>query len=268
MPTFAHDGLNFYYRESGSGVPFVFQHGLGADIEQPFEAFPPPRGCRLIAFDCRYHGRTEPRGPVERVSVSTFAEDLGALLDHLQIDSAVLGGISMGAAVALRFACSRPDRLLGLVQVRPAWLVGPNHRNAAVFSSIAELLRTRGTILGRQEFAASALYQSIAEESADAADSLAGQFEKPFAVERAARLERIPKESVVDSLRDLSKIGVPTLVLANQMDPIHPYDFGKEVARSIPGAILEPITPKSISTEMHFRELRSHLTTFLRKHFL
>lgn len=62
MPTFLHDEIHFHYRDTGSGVPFVFQHGLGADVSQTFDLFTPPPGFRLLSFDCRAHGETRPVG--------------------------------------------------------------------------------------------------------------------------------------------------------------------------------------------------------------
>ncbi len=88
MPIFHHDGLKFHYRETGSGLPFVFQHGLGGDVSQPFGLFRPPSGFRLIAFDCRAHGQTVPLGDESKISMAAFADDLAALLDHLSIRSA------------------------------------------------------------------------------------------------------------------------------------------------------------------------------------
>src|SRR6266481_2761802 len=92
MPFFRHDGLDFHYREAGAGVPFVFQHGLGGDVNQPFGLFQPPSGFRLLAFDCRAHGQTVPLGDDRKISIAAFADDLAALLDHLSIPSAVVGG--------------------------------------------------------------------------------------------------------------------------------------------------------------------------------
>ena len=59
--------------------PFVFQHGLGGDVSQPAGVFPPPRGFRLISLDCRGHGGTRPLGPADKLSVSSFADDVVAL---------------------------------------------------------------------------------------------------------------------------------------------------------------------------------------------
>lgn len=64
MAEFIHDGIHFHYRDEGEGIPFLFQHGLGADLTQPFSIFRPPAGIRLIAFDARAHGKTTPIGPM------------------------------------------------------------------------------------------------------------------------------------------------------------------------------------------------------------
>jgi pimeloyl-ACP methyl ester carboxylesterase len=268
MPHFTHDGLTFHYRESGAGVPFVFQHGLGADVEQSFGLFEPPRGCRLIAFDCRAHGQTDPIGPNENVALASFASDLASLLDYMQIDAAVIGGTSMGAALALKFALRASHRVLGLVQSRPAWLAGPNRDNAARFAHVAQLLREFGVERGKHEFLASDFYHRIAEESPAAATSLLSQFDSPRAAERVVRLERIPLDAAIESLDELKTISVPTLVLAHRHDPIHPHEYGRALADVIPRAEFHEITAKSISAETHAAEVQQYLSEFLQKNFL
>src|SRR5436309_8189236 len=99
MPFFSRDGIDLHYRDEGSSLPFFFQHGLGADVSQPSSLFKPPAGIRLLAFDCRGHGETRPLGDPEKISLDSFANDLLALMDHLKIERALVGGISMGAAL-------------------------------------------------------------------------------------------------------------------------------------------------------------------------
>src|SRR3954452_4933919 len=113
MPTFCHEGLNFHYRDDGRGLPVVFQHGLGGDLTVPLGLFSPPEGVRLVSFDARYHGETRPLGDPSKLTFHTLADDLLALLDHLAIDRAVIGGISMGAGLALNFAIRYPERTSG-----------------------------------------------------------------------------------------------------------------------------------------------------------
>jgi hypothetical protein len=58
---------------------------------------------------------------------------------------------------------------------------------------------------------------------------------------------------------------VPTLVLANHHDPIHPWEFGQELAREIPGALLREITAKSLNLEQHTRDVQAALDTFFER---
>jgi sugar phosphate isomerase/epimerase/pimeloyl-ACP methyl ester carboxylesterase len=264
---FKRDGIEFHYETVGFGVPFFFQHGLGADVTQPFGLFQPPGGIRLLGFDCRAHGQTRPVGPPEKISLAAFADDLLALMDHLRIAQAVVGGISMGAALALNFAMRYPHRLLGLVLHRPAWLDGPRRDNVAVFTAIASLLRQYGAEKGLLLFKQSEIYQrAVAVAPANAA-SLAAQFLHPRAEETVVRLERIPLDSPGSDRRSWRAVAVPTLVLANDHDAIHPLEFGVTLAREIPGADFRELTPKSVSADLHRQETQRFLEEFLLRHF-
>jgi pimeloyl-ACP methyl ester carboxylesterase len=265
--TFAHDGIGFHYGSIGSGPPFFFQHGLGADVAQPFGLFHPPPGIRLVAFDCRAHGRTRPVGPEEKISLASFADDLLALMNYLKIEKAVVGGISMGAAIALNFALRHPQRVLGLVLHRPAWLDGPRPDNVAVFATIAGLLQKYGAEKGLALFKESEIYQrALVHSPADAA-SLAGQFLHPRAEETAARLARIPLDAPCSDRRQWRAISVPTLVMANSRDAIHPLEFGLTLAKEIPGAEFQEVTAKAVNAELHQSETQRFLEDFLRRHF-
>jgi sugar phosphate isomerase/epimerase/pimeloyl-ACP methyl ester carboxylesterase len=264
---FRHDGIDFHYQSEGFGVPFFFEHGLGADATQPFGLFRPPGGIRLISLDCRAHGRTRPVGPPEKISLAAFADDLLALMEHLRIDKAVVGGISMGAAVALNFALRHPKRLLGLVLQRPAWLDGPRRDNVAVFTAIAALLRQHGAEKGLALFKQSEIYQQALAESHATASSLASQFVHPRAEETVVRLEKIPLDAPPSDRRQWRAIAVPVLVLANGRDAIHPLEYGVTLAREIPGAQFKELTPKSVSLHLHQEETQRFLEDFLLAHF-
>ena len=137
---FSHDGIRFRYQASESGLPVVFGHGLGGDLEASQELLGDPEGYRFIVWDCRGHGGTEPLGPVEKLTFSSMVDDLAGLLDHLEVQEAVIGGISMGAGVAAQYALRHSGRVRALVLVRPAWLDSaiarepgpvPSHRRPA-----------------------------------------------------------------------------------------------------------------------------------------
>src|SRR5579859_4988599 len=194
MPYAKHDLLQFHYLDRGAGVPVCFQHGLGGDTEKIFALIDLPLGFRLLGMDCRAHGKTRPLGPPEKLRFDTFADDLVALMDQLNIPRAVLGGTSMGAGVALNCALRYPERVLALVLLRPAWLDGPNKANASRFELIAKLIREHGSV-GSEIFSKTDAYTEVARESSDSAESLLGLFSDPHAVETVVRLERLPNDA-------------------------------------------------------------------------
>lgn len=266
MTSFSRDGITFHYRDSGGvGTPFFFQHGLGADVTQPFSLFLPPRNIRLLAFDARGHGATQPLGDAHDLSFNAFAEDLGTLMDHLKIRRAIVGGVSMGAGIALNFVTRFADRVMALVLSRPAWLERPHPWNVRMFSLISRLLREHGPARGQELFRQSVEYRDTLEHWPDVATSLAEQFQSPRAEETACKLESIITDSPCADRSLWRAIRVPTLVLANRHDPIHPWEFGEELAREIPGARLTEITAKSINLDQHTRDVQAALDAFLER---
>ena len=267
MPFFSHDGLDFHYLERGTGIPLVFQHGLGGDVWQPIGIFEPPPGYRLLAMDCRAHGNTRPLGDLEKIRLSNFADDLLAFLNHLGVSSVIVGGISMGAAVSLNFTLRYPERVRGLILSRPAWLDGPMTQNAEIYARIAQLIRQEGSKRGLEQFRQSQEYLTMVRQSPDSANSLVGQFDNPRAEETVAKLEQIPRDAPNWDRREWASIRVPTLVLAGRQDPIHPFEYGEILAHAIPGAEFRELTPKSVSKELHVKNVQDFMKDFLQKHF-
>ena len=263
MPQFFHDGIQFHFQETGSGLPFYFQHGLGADVSQPFSLCRPPPGIRLIAFDARAHGQTQPMGDAAKLCFQTFGEDLLALMNHLRIERALVGGISMGAALALHFAVRWPERATGLVLSRPAWLEAPCPWNVQMFTLISGLIRQHGAGAGLVEFQRTPEYRETLATWPDVAGSLSSQFQHPHAEESAVKLERIIKDSPHPDRAAWARLRVPALVLGNRLDPVHPFEYAEELARVIPGAVLRELAPKSVSIERHEADVRAALEEFL-----
>jgi pimeloyl-ACP methyl ester carboxylesterase len=272
MANFERDGIVFHYLDLGQGTPFVFQHGIGGDVGQPAGVYRPPKGIRLLCFDARAHGQTQPLGDPSALTFDVFGDDVVALLDHLGVRQAVIGGISMGAGVALNVAVRYPELVVGLVLSRPAWLDGPMPlENVARYAAIARLLRTVGAAGDRDEalrralakFEASDDYRNLLASSPDTAQSLRGQLTNERAVAAVARLERLPADRPLPDLRAAEAIRVPALVLAHRQDPIHRFAFGARLARVIPGARLVELTPKSIAREQHAAEVQRCLDAFL-----
>ena len=267
MPFFEHAGLRFHYLDSGPGLPVVLQHGLGANVHQPEELYRPQPGFRFLAVDVRDHGETQPLSDPARLTFDTLADDLGALLDHLGIERAVIGGVSLGAGIALNFTLRYPARVRALVLSRPAWLDQPYPENLHGLVSAAHYLRKYGAADGLARFQASDDYAAVLRQSADSANSLVKQFNDPRAAEAVDRLERIPADAPNCDRAAWAAIRVPTLVLTTQRDLIHPHAYGVVLAEAIPGAVRYELTPQSVSREQYQADTQARLTGFLNQHF-
>ena len=263
MPTFGRDGLSFHYLDRGEGLPFVFQHGLGGDVSQPFGLYSPPPGVRLIGMDCRAHGQTKPLGDLKMVALAPFADDLVALLDRLEVPRAVVGGLSMGAAVALSLAARHRDRVLGLVLARPAWLDRPLPENVRVFAHVAQLLLKFGATEGLDHFRSSPEYAGIAAEAPETAEALERQFLDPRAEECVVRLERIPHDCPAHDRAEWAGLTIPTLVLGCKHDPVHPWEFAETLAATLADTRLVELTSKSVNLELYVSELQAAVDGFL-----
>ena len=115
MPLHQINGQWINYEDTGGQLgPIVLAHGLLMDHEM----FAPQieggtTGSRFITWDARCHGQTESTD--DPFTYWDLAEDLKGLLDHLGIDRAVIGGMSQGGFIALRFALRYPERVSALI---------------------------------------------------------------------------------------------------------------------------------------------------------
>jgi pimeloyl-ACP methyl ester carboxylesterase len=267
MPYSARDGVSFHYSDLGEGFPIVFQHGLGVHLGYVVAMLQPPPGFRLLTMDFRGHGDTRPLGPIEKIGMAAFADDLLALMDSRGIGQAVLGGSSMGAAVALNLALRFPHRVCGLILARPCWIDRPLPPNARVFVSIARFLHQYGAIEGRERFGQSEEYRELSRQWPYVSRSLLDLFNDPRAEETAVKFERIANDAPCHDLSELAAIRVPTLVLANRDDPVHPFEYGELLANAIPHAQVCELTPKSESEERHAADMRRSIAEFLKSTF-
>jgi len=261
MPTLHHDGLAFAYTDAGTGTPFVFQHGLGGDQSQP--ASQAPGECRLITLECRGHGGT-PLGPEEKLGFEPFARDLEALLDWLRLTRVVLGGISMGAGVALTLARLQPERVSALVLVRPAWIDRRCPLNLSVYTEIASLLDEHGAEDGKKLFELrSAAYRRAMALSPALAGSLAAQFDRTDARERSRVLKRLPADRPIAPDADWSRLDMPALVIATRGDDVHPFRMATALRRRLPRAQLREIPSKDCGDTEHRQAVADAIGNFL-----
>src|SRR5713101_5443917 len=122
MPFFEYEGHQLAYSSFGEGNrTLVLTHGqlLNQRMHEPMAHELARMGHRVITIDLLGHGRSDRPPDMWRYSMSEFAHQVVALLDHLDIDEAVIGGTSLGANVTLEFAVLAPERARGLLIEMP-----------------------------------------------------------------------------------------------------------------------------------------------------
>ncbi len=257
------DGCRLTYSDQGFGLTVLWQHGLGADHNQPTEVFPSTEGIRRITLECRGHGASE-LGDTQAISIAQFADDAIALLDHLGVERAVFGGISLGAAIALRLAAMHPKRVVALILARPAWIAENAPHRMKIYQEVAHLLIEYGPKQGAIRFEASPLLHEIESISPDNATSLRRFFERN-PVTTAPLLALIPLEGPRISRSDILALECPTQVIANRQDFIHSLDTAEILASLITHSRLSVITSKTVNRRQHISEFQEVLSAFLTK---
>lgn len=109
-----------YVEVQGAGPAVVLLHGFGGSARN-FR--PQARGlrdrARVALVDLRGHARSGAPDDPDAYTAEAFVGDVTRVLDHLEVERAVVGGLSMGAGIALRFAVAHPERVRGLVVAAP-----------------------------------------------------------------------------------------------------------------------------------------------------
>ena len=108
------NGVNLYYESHGNGRPMILLHG-GLGSGEMFGPILPAltEDHQVIAVDLQGHGRT---ADIDRpIDTRLMADDIAALIDHLELDRPDIVGYSMGGAVALCTAAKYPDKVRRLV---------------------------------------------------------------------------------------------------------------------------------------------------------
>ena len=251
-----------WFDAGGAGVPFVFQHGLCGSAQQTAEACPSDPRIRLLTLECRGHG-SSPAGAVEGLSIATFADDLIALIESTALAPVVLGGISMGAAIALRVAVRRPELVRALVLARPAWVTAAAPANMQPNAEVGELLRNGPAEPARQRFDQGTTAQRLALDAPDNLASLRGFFERAPQAVTAELLTRISADGPGVTDADVRALQMPALVIGSQSDAIHPLAHARTLAALLAQARFVEITPKSVSREAYLRDIHTALSTFI-----
>jgi len=263
--TLRRDGIVLAYEDVGEGPSVVFQHGLGADANQIAEIFPPEAPVRRITLECRGQGQSE-LGPREALSIATFADDVLFLAEHLGIRRAMVGGLSMGAAIALRIAVMRPELVRGLILSRPAWLFDVAPESMQPFALAGALLAKREGDAAWAAFHETAVAQRLAREAPDNLASLRDFFTRPARHAIAALISAIAADGPRISKEQARRLAVPTLVIGHRDDLVHPFDHAARLAAAIPSAELVEITSKVASHARYVADFRAAIAAFIAAH--
>jgi pimeloyl-ACP methyl ester carboxylesterase len=234
--------MALYVEDNGEGIPVVLLHGLTAThryVVMGSKALE-RSGHRVIAYDARGHGRSDPAESPQAYRYEDLAADLEGLLDERGIERAVLAGASMGAHTVLRFALERPERAAALVLITPAYdpVAHFDPARLARWDALSEGLRTGGV----EGFVAAYGEPAIPEKWRDTVKAVLRQrlaaHEHPDAV--ADALQVVPRSLPFDTLHDLAEIDAPTVIVADrdEADPGHPLRVGEEYASTMPRARL------------------------------
>jgi pimeloyl-ACP methyl ester carboxylesterase len=233
-------GRRLRYLDAGAGKPVVLVHAfpLSADLWRPQLGAPPP-GWRIIAPDLRGFRGIGDSGAamvsVGRVQMEDYAHDVIALLDHLQIERAVVGGCSMGGYVTFAVWRLAPERVRGVVlaNTRPQ---ADSDEGRAKRAEMLALLEREGPagvanemlpkLLGRTSHAArpevvSRVRQLVEANAVDAIGAAIGALrDRP------------------DSTEFLPSIRVPSLVIAGDEDTMIPREATDQMFAALPDAQL------------------------------
>lgn len=259
------DGVRLEYDVEGQGAPILWQHGLGATAAQPAEVFPKDLELQRITLLCRGHGGSS-LGPLQHLSIKQFANDAVALLDHLKIEQAAIGGISLGAAMALNIAARHPGRVSKLVLARPAWVDAPAPDSMEFYPVIARLLASHNANDALHQFQNLPEFLTLRSTSPDNAASLVSFFTRPRPETTIALLSTIPLDGPRVTRAQMAAIEIPTLVIGNGQDHVHPLSYAHALAEAIQGARFHEITSKTVDKRAYLAEFREVLKDFLSPH--
>ena len=249
---------------SGKDLTVLLLHGLGGDREQPKSYLSTRPGMRIIAPDLRAHGDSAVIGDPEAFTFPGFTNDVLALLDHLDVTGPLaVVGVSMGAGIAISLALAEPDRVAGMVLVRPAWEHVPSPANLAGYAMVGELLQRFGAEKGAEEFAHSTFYRTLRAASPSAAASFRSQFDKPMAAQRAVRLVNMPKSVPYASPAVLAGVQTPAVVVGTAGDPPHPLSIATTWTELLPRAKFVEIAPRDVDATAQATQLTAATDAFL-----
>jgi pimeloyl-ACP methyl ester carboxylesterase len=234
--------VDLYVTEAGEGAPVVLLHGLTAThryVVMGSKALE-RGGHRVIAYDARGHGRSDPAPSPDAYRYEDLRDDLVRVLDEHGVERAVLAGASMGAHTILRLALEQPERVAGLVVITPAYDPGEfgDADSLARWDALADGLREGGVEGFVEAYGDPGVPDAWRETVFRVIRQRLAAHEHPEAV--ADAIQATPRSRPFASIEALAAIDAPTVVVADRddADPGHPLAIGERYAETIPGAEL------------------------------
>jgi non-heme chloroperoxidase len=265
------DGTMIFYKDWGTGQPVVFSHGwpLNADDWDDQLVFVASHGYRAIAHDRRGHGRSSQ--PWDGNDMDTYADDLAALIDTLDLKDAVLVGHSTGGGEVTRYigrhGTSRLARAVLVGAVPPLMLktaANPGGLPIEAFDQIRA-----GVAADRSQFYKdlSAPFYGANRPGSQVSQGIRDMFWLwSMQVGLKGALDCIKAFSETDLTEDLKKFDIPTLIIHGDDDQIVPIgDSAILSSKIVKGATLKvyPGAPHGL-TSTHKDQFNADLLSFLR----
>ncbi len=229
MASFRHDGQRLAYTVHGEGPRVtVLLPGLllSQKMQTPLARELAARGNRVITFDPLGHGASDRPRDMWRYSMSAFAVQTVALLDHLELDRAIVGGTSMGANITLEVASLAPERLQGMIIEMPV-LDNAIPACAAAFTPLLF-----GLTFGEPAmYALAMIARRIPRDRVPFLAELGLDWVSQDPGPNAAVLQGIIFGRTAPHKIERRTIEAPALVIGHPRDPVHPFSDADMLAR-------------------------------------
>lgn len=231
MADFEYQGQRLAYTEHGAGErPTILLPGLllSQQMQAPLARRLARRGNRVITLDPLGHGHSDRPREMWHYSMAAFALD-GALLDHLGLERAVIGGTSLGANITLEVASQAPERLQGMVVEMPV-LDSAISACGVAFTPLLMALKFGGPAMAALARGARAVPRGRLPLLLEIGLDSLGQ--DPGA--SASVLSGILYGRVAPDHNERTGFAAPALVIGHSRDPVHPFSDAGMLADELP----------------------------------
>jgi non-heme chloroperoxidase len=265
------DGTQLYYKDWGTGQPIVFCHGwpLSSDSWEAQMMHVASRGFRAIAHDRRGHGRSSQ--PWDGNEMDTYADDLAALVDHLDLHDAVLVGFSTGGGEVARYVGRHGTKRvagLALISAVPPLMLKTDANPGGLPIEVFDELRAKSLADRSQLYRdlASGPFFGFNRAGAKPSQGMIDSFwHQGMLAGHKNAYDSIAAFSATDFTEDLKKFDKPTLILHGDDDQIVPIGVSAHAAaKLVPHAklVVYPGAPHGL-TDTHKERLNADLLAFL-----